>query len=89
MGWSKLGCDQMAKLRAFKWNNGKVIDLLKYQKKKQKKQERREEQEELIKELRKKQSGWDYAERTKGVIPGLEMHSMKWMRGLIDQALNA
>ena len=93
MGWSTLGCDQMAKLRAFKWNNEKVIDLLKYQKKKQAEQkqreERREEQEELIKELRKKQSGWEYAERTQGLIPGLEKHSMKWMRSLIYQALDA
>ena len=32
MGWSICGCDQMAKLRAFKYNGGKVIDLLKYQK---------------------------------------------------------
>ena len=84
MGWSTFGCDQMAKLRAFKYNNGKVIDLLKYQKSKQKVQEKREEQEELIKELRKKQTGWDYAERTQAVIPGLEKSNMKWMRSLID-----
>jgi len=89
MGWSILGCDKMAKLRAFKWNGEKVIDLLKYQKKKQMEQERREEQEELIKELRKRHSGWDYAERTKAVIPGLEKHSMKWMKGLINQTLDA
>ena len=93
MGWSALGCDHMAKLRAYKWNNEKIIDLLKYQKKKQAEQkqreERREEQEELIKELRKKQSGWQYAEKTQGLIPGLEKHSMKWMRSLICQALDA
>ncbi|WP_157893127.1 hypothetical protein [Herbinix luporum] len=47
-------------------------------------QEKREEQEELIKELRKKQTGWDYAERTQAVIPGLEKSNMKWMRSLID-----
>jgi len=84
MGWSRFGCDQMAKFRAFKYNNGKVIDLLKYQKEKQKEQEHREEQEELIKELRKRKSGWDYAERTQAVIPGLEKSNMKWMRSLID-----
>ena len=50
----------------------KFIDLLKYQKNKQKEQEKREEQEELIKELRREQTGWDYAERTQAVIPGLE-----------------
>lgn len=37
MGWSTLGCDQMSKFRAFKMNDGKVIDLLRYQKEKQKK----------------------------------------------------
>ena len=84
MGWSTSGCDQMAKLRAFKYNNGKVIDLLKYQKNKQKKQEKREEKEELIKELRKRKSGWDNAEKTQAVIPGLEKSNMKWMRSLID-----
>lgn len=84
MGWSTSGCDQMAKLRAFKYNNGKVIDLLKYQKNKQKKQEKREEKEELIKELRKRKSGWDNAEKTQAVIPGLEKSDMKWMRSLID-----
>jgi hypothetical protein len=84
MGWSRFGCDQMAKFRAFKYNNGKVIDLLKYQKEKQKEQEHREEQEELIKELRKRKSGWNYAERTQAVIPGLEKSNMKWMRSLID-----
>ncbi len=89
MGWSKFGCDQMAKLRAYKYNDGKVIDLLKYQKNKQKEHKHREEQEVLIKELRKKQSGWDYAEKTKVAIPGLERYSMKWMRGLINQALDA
>ena len=84
MGWSTLGCDQMARFRAFKYNDGKVIDLLKYQKKKQKEQEKREEQEELIKELRKRKSGWDNAQKTQAVIPGLEKSSMKWMRSLID-----
>ena len=73
-----------ARFRAFKYNDGKVIDLLKYQKKKQKEQEKREEQEELIKELRKRKSGWDNAQKTQAVIPGLEKSSMKWMRSLID-----
>lgn len=84
MGWSTYGCDQMAKLRAFKYNGGKVIDLLKYRKKKEKDEEKREEQEELIKELRKRKSGWSYEESTQVTIPGLEESSMKWMRSLID-----
>ena len=84
MGWSTYGCDQMAKLRAFKYNGGQVIDLLKYRKKKEKDEEKREEQEELIKELRKRKSGWSYEESTQVTIPGLEESSMKWMRSLID-----
>ena len=87
MGWSILGCGQMAKLRAFKRNGGKIIDLLRYQKKKQVKENYILEQDKLIKELRKRQSGWDYAEKLKVEIPGLELHSMKWLKDLIRQAI--
>lgn len=87
MGWVTIGCDQMAKLRANKWNGGKVIDILKYQKKKKEKEEARKEQEELIKELRRRQNGWEYAEQMRGSIPGLEQNSMKWMREIIGGAL--
>lgn len=48
-----------------------------------------EQKEELIKELRTHPSGWDYAERIRGVIPGLNHQSMKWMQRLINQALDA
>lgn len=89
MGWSEWGCHQMSQLRAYHWNNGKVIDLLKYQKKKKRQDTHRQEQEALIKELRKKQSGWNYAEQMQGVIPGLEQHSMKWLKDMVHQALNA
>lgn len=89
MGWSEHGCDQMAKLRAYHWNNGKVIDILKYQKKKKGQEEHRQEQEELIKELRERHGRWNYAEETRELIPGLEKHSMKWLRSMIYQALDA
>lgn len=36
MGWSKDGADKMARLRAFKANEGKVIDFLRAQKKEEK-----------------------------------------------------
>lgn len=36
MGWSKDGADKMARLRAFKANNGKVIDFVRGQKKEEK-----------------------------------------------------
>lgn len=86
MGWSKRGCDQMAKLRAFKWNGGKVIDLLKYQKRQKLKQEKREKQEELIKDLRNRNSS--YA-NTRYSIPGLEKSNMKWLRDLTALAWEA
>ncbi len=87
MGWSETGCHQMAKLRAHHFNGGKIIDILKYQKKKKAKEEYIEEQNALIKELRKRQSGWKYEEELYGDIPGLETHSMKWMRDIIRKAL--
>lgn len=87
MGWGTLGCDQMSKLRAYKWNNGKIIDLLRYQKKKEQKEEKRKEREALVKELRKRQSGWGNEEQLRSCIPGLEQRSMKWMRRIIDEAL--
>lgn len=89
MGWTEWGCHQMSKLRAFHWNGGKVIDLLRYQKEKKKKEERRKEQEELIRELRRKQSGWEYAEETYAAVPGLEEHSMKWLKDLVYRKLDA
>lgn len=88
MGWSAKGCDQMAKLRAFHWNGGKVIDLLEYQKKERQKQERIREQEELLKDLRARQRQ-SYAERMRGGVPGLERADMSWMRDLINGVMRA
>jgi len=85
MGWSVLGCDQMAQFRAYKRNGGKIIDLLRYQKKKKAKEDHINRQEELIKELRQRQNGWDYAERLNANIPGLEVHSMKWLKEFIHR----
>ena len=89
MGWSVLGCDQMAQMRAFKQNGGKIIDLLRYQKKEQEKQRRRQEQEELIRDLKKRQSGWKYSEALDAEIPGLEKHSLRWLKDMINQQLGA
>ena len=78
----------MAKLRAFKQNGGKVIDLLKYQKKIKQKQYR-EDQEKLISELRNKHTEAVYEERISSSIPGLEQHSMKWLRDLLNREFTA
>ena len=84
MGWSYHGCEQMAKLRAFSWNGGKVIDLLRYQKEKKRKKGAIEHQNKLIKELRKRQSGWDYEEQMRSYVPGLEGRSMHWLKDVIN-----
>lgn len=84
MGWSRTGADQMSKLRAYRMNGEKVIELLKYQKEKKKREKRIEKKEELVKELRRAQAGRKHAERLQGTVPGLEVHSMKWMRELLS-----
>jgi hypothetical protein len=33
MGWSKIGADKMARLRAYYWNGGRMLELVKEQKK--------------------------------------------------------
>lgn len=87
MGWSRTGADQMAKLRAYRMNGGKIIDLLNYQRSRKRQEKRIEKQEELIRELRRVQAGRKHAERLQGSIPGKEAHSMKWMRALLNEQL--
>lgn len=89
MGWSEHGCDQMAKLRAYHWNDGKVIDLIRFQKKKQEKEEQRKEKEELIESLRKRRSGWSGEEQLRAQIPGLEQSTMSWLRNVVNGTYSA
>ena len=89
MGWSSLGCDHMAQLRAYKRNGGKVIDLLRYQEKEKEKEKRRQEQNELIRDLRKRQSDWKYSEGLKAAVPGLEKPDMKWLKDIIYNVVGA
>lgn len=89
MGWSSLGCDHMAQLRAYTRNGGKVIDLLRYQEKEKKKKKRRQEQDELIRDLRKRQSDWKYSESLEAAVPGLEKPDMKWLKDIIHNVLGA
>ncbi len=85
MGWSIRGCDNISKLRAFTRNDGKIIELLRYQKKYQGRKEKRNEQDALIKDIKKRQSGWDYAEKLSAHVEGLENTSMKWLKEFIAQ----
>ena len=89
MGWSIRGCDHMAKLRAYTRNNGKVIDLLRYKKEHREKTLRREEEKELIRELRKKKTGWADEEKVRAMIPGIEGSSLHWLRDLISSQLTS
>lgn len=52
-GWSKIGVDQMAQLRIYKRNGGKIYDLVMEQKKKEQKETEIREQEELINSFRR------------------------------------
>ncbi len=87
MGWSVLGCDNISKLRAFTRNNGKIIDLLRYQERHQTLEAKRKEQDNLIADIKRLQNGWDYAEKLNTHVLGLEKPSMKWLKDIIDQKL--
>ena len=89
MGWSEHGCDRMSGLRAYKKNGGKIMDLLVYHKERRKADELSEEEKKVKKEVYKKQAGWRYQERIQMGLPGLEHHSLKWMRAWINQELGA
>lgn len=89
MGWSEHGCDRMSGLRAYKKNGGKIIDLLTYQKESRKAEVLSEKEEKVKEEVYKKQAGWRYQERIQRQLPGLEQHSLKWMRVWINQELGA
>ncbi len=54
IGWSKVGADKMARLRVYKANGGKVIDLLKYKKSKEERQITEEARNKTDQAIRKK-----------------------------------
>ena len=87
MGWSELGCDNISKLRAYTRNDGKIIDLLRYQEKHQTLEAKRKEQDDLIADIKRRQNGWDYADKLNTHVLGLEKPSMKWLKDIIDQKL--
>lgn len=89
MGWSEKGCDQMAKLRSYRANGGKMIELLRFQKKQQELEARRKKQEKLIKELRKRKSGWRQEDEISAKIPVLDNPHAMGIKGLIRRALGA
>lgn len=67
LGWSRQGADQMARLRAFKYNGGKVVDIKRLIEKRRKKKKM---DKKLKKRLRKSSKKSLYAE-PKEVMPAL------------------
>lgn len=89
MGWSEKGCDKMARLRAYRENGGKVIDLLRYKEKQDKETKamaEREERDKLIRTYRSSHTG-SYESEKAFQIPGISLTSMKWMRNFLEKAM--
>lgn len=84
MGWTVLGCNQMSKLRAFKYNGGKVIDLLRYQKKNKKVEQKRREHDEIIKTIKRNRTSWQGSDAIRASVPGLGRTEMHWIRDWLD-----
>ena len=61
--------------------------MLRYQEKNQKLEEKRHEQDDLIADIKRKQNGWDYADKLNTHVLVIEKPSMKWLRDIIDSKL--
>ena len=55
MGWSRKGADKMARLCAYTWNNGDMLELVRYQKTGIPKAAGAEEVETVVARVREKQ----------------------------------
>ena len=66
-----------------------MIDLLRYKEEHRERVLRREEEKELIRELRKKKTGWAEEEKVRAMIPGIEGSSLHWLRDLITSRLTS
>jgi hypothetical protein len=58
-GWSKKGVSKMSKLLIFKKNGGKVYDLVLEKKKREEKEKKQQVSNELLKDLKKRGSGYE------------------------------
>jgi len=84
MGWSKHGCDQITKLRVYINNGGKVLNLLKEQKKDLIEVARAEKDKIAIKTLKVKQKAYSTIDTLNVDIPGIDHSDMSWLRGIIN-----
>jgi hypothetical protein len=83
-GWSKVGADQMAQLRIYKKNGGKIYDLVMAQKKKEQKEKHIREQEELLSSFRRASAQYEDAVNTNLTVlqTGHKTALYKALRGL-------
>ena len=89
MGWSRKGADRMARLRAYYWNGGNMLDLVRYQKKVRtlKKAAGAENEDvdvaEMVRSVRPRAPKWGkYVDRSQVT---LSQQMKKWMMiGLYD-----
>lgn len=84
MGWSKHGCDQITKLRVYMNNGGKVLDLLKEQKKDLLELAKAEKDKLTIKTLKVKKKAYSAIDTLNVDIPGIDCSNMSWLRGIIN-----
>jgi hypothetical protein len=86
-GWSKIGADQMAQLRVYKWNGGKIYDLVMAQKKKEQREKDIKEQEELINSFRKASKKYEATMNSNLTVlqAGHKTSLYKVLRGIIGR----
>ncbi|PKM53668.1 MAG: hypothetical protein CVV00_11365 [Firmicutes bacterium HGW-Firmicutes-5] len=88
LGWSKVGVDKMARLRAYVANDGKVCDLFKYKQEKKQRIIQEEIRNEVNKEIKKKQKTytdvWNHqtVAGSIGLVDGMYCLTKK-LRGII------
>lgn len=84
-GWSKTGADQMAQLRVYKRNGGKIYDLVMAQKKKEQKEKDIRKQEELLASFRKGSARYENEMNTNLTVlhAGHKTALYKALRGIV------
>lgn len=86
-GWSKMGVDQMAQLRIYKRNGGKIYDLVMAQKKREQKDNEIREQEEFLSSFRRASTKYEDIVNTNLTVlqTGHKTALYKALRGIIGR----
>lgn len=86
-GWSKIGADQMAQLRIYKQNGGKIYDLVMGQKKREQKENEIRGEEELINSFRRASTKYEDIVSTNLTVlqTGHKTALYKALRGIIGR----